>query len=163
MMSPSSVTLKLLPFEDGANSPEAKALQRCQCHEDYMKNFLKAAGPTILLIGAVSAFSSALYAAKPVQSVREGQGMVTKLGPHASAVTYWVSKSDGWHVVTTIDTASDDIADNGHAIVRFSSLLLPGQSQEISVPATIGQHQPVLHIRRAADRIEVEQDPVAQD
>jgi hypothetical protein len=28
---------------------------------------------------------------------------VTELDANTSAITYWVSESDGWHVVTTVD------------------------------------------------------------
>jgi hypothetical protein len=43
-----------------------------------------------------------------------------------------------------------------HAVVRFSSVLLPGQSQLISVPFAIGERQQVLRIRRLGDQIDVE-------
>ena len=85
------------------------------------------------------------------------EGIVTQLGAHASEVTYWIAGPEGWDVVTTIDPLVDDKTENdGHAIVRFSSQLLPGQSQTISVPAAAGVRYPALLIRRAADRIEVE-------
>jgi hypothetical protein len=42
-----------------------------------------------------------------------------------------------------------------HAVVRFASVLLPGQSQLISVPFAIGERQQVLRIRRQGDRIEI--------
>jgi len=42
-------------------------------------------------------------------------------------------------------------------VVRFSSVLLPGQAQLISVPLAIGERQQVLRIRRLGDRIEVAQ------
>ena len=42
-----------------------------------------------------------------------------------------------------------------HAVVRFSSVLLPGQSQLISVPFAIGERQQVLRIRRLGDQIVV--------
>ncbi len=82
--------------------------------------------------------------------------MATQLGPSASALTYWVSEPDGWHVVTTVDTVSARGSDaETHAVVRFSSVLLPGQSQLISVPFAAGEQQQVLRIRRLDDRIEV--------
>jgi hypothetical protein len=46
-----------------------------------------------------------------------------------------------------------------HAVVRFSSMLLPGQSQLISVPLAIGERQQVLRIRRTGDQIEVARVP----
>jgi hypothetical protein len=46
-----------------------------------------------------------------------------------------------------------------HTVVRFSSVLLPGQSQLISVPFAIGERQQVLRIRRLGDQIEVARVP----
>ena len=89
-------------------------------------------------------------------AVREGHAVTTGLGANASAITYWVSRSDGWHVVTTVDTVIEQNGDaEKHAVVRFSSVLLPGQAQLISVPLAIGERQQVLRIRRLGDRIEV--------
>jgi hypothetical protein len=42
-----------------------------------------------------------------------------------------------------------------HAVARFSSVILPGQSQLISVPFAIGEQQQVLHIRRVGGRVEI--------
>jgi hypothetical protein len=130
---------------------------RAQAHQPEvdMTNFIKAAGLAGILV-AVLATAPGLKADQSSNAVREGQAVTTELGGNASAVTYWVSESDGWHVVTTVDTA---IGWNGdaerHAIVRFSSVLLPGQSQSISVPFAIGERQRILRIRRLGDRIEV--------
>jgi len=71
-----------------------------------------------------------------------------------------VSESDGWHVVTTVDTVIRQDRDaEKHAVVRFSSVLLPGQSQLISVPFAIGERQQVLRILRLGDQIEVARVP----
>src|SRR5947209_6551978 len=94
------------------------------------------------------------------RTVRERQPVVTELNSNASAITYWVSESDGWHVV-------DHDRYRGRAgwrrqtspVVRFSSVLLPGQSQLISVPFATGEQQQVLRIRRLADRIRVARVP----
>ena len=117
-----------------------------------MTRYLRAAGG-VMIYGMIAAASPAL-AADQDHSVKEGQGVVTPLGPNVSAVTYWVSQADGWHVVTTVDTRKAD----DHAIVRFSSVLQPGQSQSISIPVAIGARQPELLIRRVADRMEVAQN-----
>ena len=91
-------------------------------------------------------------------SVPQLAAVTTDLGHNASAVTYWVDQSDGWHVVTTVDTI---VGDDGlpeqsrHAVVRFSALILPGQSQMVSVPGAPGTAAQALRIRRLADRIEV--------
>ena len=96
--------------------------------------------------GAVAVIARTAFSSQP------------SIGEAASAITYWASGSDGWHVVTTVDTLIEQNGDvEKHAVVRFSSVLLPGQSQLISVPFAIGERQPVLRIRRLGDRIEVAQ------
>ena len=120
-----------------------------------MTNFIKAAGLAGIVVAALATVPE-LKADQPNKAVREGHAVTTELSGNASAVTYWVSKSDGWHVVTTVDTATDRNGDAGqHAIVRFSSVLLPGQSQLVSVPSAIGERQQTLRIRRLGDQIEV--------
>jgi hypothetical protein len=120
-----------------------------------MTNFIKAAGLAGMLV-AVLATAPGLKADQADNAVREGHAVTTELSGNAWAVSYWVSKSDGWHVVTTVDTVTGGNADaEKHAIVRFSSVLLPGQSQSISVPFAIGERAQVLRIRRLGDRIEV--------
>jgi hypothetical protein len=84
------------------------------------------------------------------------------LNASTSAVTCWVSETDGWHVVTTVDAVIGRDSDTEqHVVVRFSSLLLPGQSQLISVPFATGERQQVLRIRRLGDQIEVAQVPAS--
>jgi ubiquinone biosynthesis protein Coq4 len=121
-----------------------------------MTNSIKAAGLAGILVAVLATATPELKADQLNNAVREGHAVTTELAAHASAVTYWVSASDGWHVVTTVDTV---IERNGeadkHAVVRFSALLLPGQSQLISVPLAVGERQQVLRIRRLGDRIEV--------
>jgi hypothetical protein len=39
--------------------------------------------------------------------------------------------------------------------MRFTSVLLPGQSQPISVPFAIGERAQLLRIRRRGDQVEV--------
>jgi hypothetical protein len=90
-------------------------------------------------------------------SVRENQAVVTRLGDNATAVSYWASAPDGWHVVTTIDTvAGNDTEAEQHATVRFSATLANGQEQLISVPMAEGEPAQVLRIRRQGDRIEMQ-------
>ena len=121
-----------------------------------MTSFAKTAGLAGILVAVFTTVTPELRAAQLDRAVREGQGVTTELGANAAAFTYWVSRSDGWHVVTTVDTV---IEQNGeaekHAVVRFASVLLPGQSQLISVPFAVGERQQVLHIRRLGDQIEV--------
>jgi len=117
---------------------------------------LKAAGLAGILIAASASVSPALQAAQLNGAAREGQAVVSKLSANASAITYWVSAADGWHAVTTVDivTGRDSDAEK-HTVLRFSSVLLPGQSQLISVPVPMGEQPKALRIRRLGDRIEV--------
>jgi hypothetical protein len=121
-----------------------------------MTSFVKAAGFAGILVAVFATVTPELKAAQLNNAVRENQAVVTELSANASAITYWVSESDGWHVVTTVDTVIEQNGDaEKHAVVRFSSVLLPGQSQLISVPFAIGERQQVLRIRRLGDQIEV--------
>jgi hypothetical protein len=112
-----------------------------------------------VLVAFLASTALELRAAEPKNDVREGQAVVTELAPNASATTYWVAESDGWHVVTTIDIVlgRSDIAD--HAAARFSAVLFPGQVQVISVPYALGEQQQVLRVRRIDNRIEIARVP----
>jgi hypothetical protein len=125
-----------------------------------MTNSIKAAGLAGILVAVLATATLELRADQLNNAVREGHAVTTELGANASAVTYWVARSDGWHVVTTVGTVIERNSDaDKHAVVRFSSVLLPGQSQLISVPFAIGEQQQVLRIRRLGDRIEVARVP----
>ncbi len=125
-----------------------------------MFRFLTKAAYAAAMVSGAIAFMATAQATEENRVVQEGQGIVTALGTKASAVTYWTSQADGWHVVTTVNTAGTEDTGSDGNVVRFTSVLAPGQSQSISVPVAIGEVQPVLNIRRVADRIEIEQEPV---
>src|SRR5262245_47040755 len=113
-----------------------------------MTRFLRAAGVAGMLF-VLGIGGTGLAAAQPDSTLREGHAAVTRLSANASAITYWVSTRDGWHVVTTIDTvvAQDGEAEE-YAVVRFSSVLQPGQSQAIYVPFASGQQPQIMCIGR---------------
>lgn len=91
------------------------------------------------------------------ESVRENQAVTIRLGDDATAVSYWSSAPDGWHVVTTVAVADPDHAATAQpAIVRFSATLVPGQEQLISVPMSVGEPAQALRISRTGDRIEID-------
>jgi len=116
-------------------------------------------GAVLMGLGAGGA---ALAQTRPaLQQVTE---ITTDLGQNASAVTYWVRQSEGWHVVTTVDSIvgeATQTAQDRHAVVRFTANLLPGQAQLVSVPGPIGAAVPSLRIQRVGDRIEVARLPNA--
>jgi hypothetical protein len=123
-----------------------------------MANFATAAGLAGILLAVLTTTVPALSAPQRVEAVREGQPVVTQLDASTSAVIYWTDEADGWHVVTTVDAVTGEGGDGEkHAVVRFSSLLVPGESQLISVPFAIGERQ--LRIRRLGDQIELAQVP----
>jgi hypothetical protein len=125
-----------------------------------MTSFAKAAGLAGILVAVLATVTPELKADQLNNAVRQRQAVTTELGPNASAITYWVSEPDGWHVVTTVDTVIEQNGDaEKHAVVRFSSVLLPGQSQLISILFAIGERQQVLRIRRLGDQIEVARVP----
>jgi len=100
--------------------------------------------------------SPGLSADQLQRPILEGQAVEARLNPNTSAITYWVSEPDGWHVVTTIDTViAQHATAEKHAVVRFEAVLLPGQSQVISVPFPIGEQQRVMRIRRSGDELQV--------
>ena len=113
----------------------------------------------LLVVGTASAD-------EPSHALPQLAGISTDLGRNASALTYWVDEADGIHVVTTIDTALADKVEpdaDRHAVVRFSALILPGQSQVISVPGPVGSQQHALRIRRRANHdgsVDVEVDSI---
>jgi hypothetical protein len=147
-----------MTFETGARKPNltdtASGIPKQREYD--MTSFAKAAGLASILVAVFATVSPELKADQLNNAVREGHAVTTELGANASAITYWVSESDGWHVVTIVDTVIEQNGDAGrHAVVRFSSVLLPGQSQLVSVPFAIGERQQVLRIRRLGDQIEV--------
>ncbi len=117
-----------------------------------------------LTVGA----SGSANATEPRGQVPQLAGIATDLGHNTSALTYWVDEADGAHVVTTIDTVTGDEAAPGeelHAVVRFSALILAGQSQTISVPGPLGSPPQVLRIRNLGarfDTADIEIDRVSQ-
>jgi hypothetical protein len=124
-----------------------------------MTSLAKAAGLAGIL-GVVIATGTPDPRAAELNVVREGHAVGTELSANVSAITYWVGKLDGWHVVTTVDTVIGKDGDaEQHAVVRFSSVLLPGQAQLISVPLALGERQQVLHIFRLGDQIQIARVP----
>jgi hypothetical protein len=103
---------------------------------------------------------AALLLAGPASAVelREGQPAVTQLAPNASAVTYFVDRADGYHVIVTVTVAHDANADVVHQprVVHFTSQILPGQTIDFSTPDSAGPADTVLEITRRAERIAVE-------
>jgi hypothetical protein len=103
------------------------------------------------LLGGLLATSVASAA-----ELREGQATVTQLAPNASAVTYFVDRPDGYHVIVTVRTGQDDGAGALHqpAAVRFTSRIVPGQTIDLAMPEV--SEGKVIEITRRAGRVAVE-------
>jgi len=84
--------------------------------------------------------------------------VVTDLGGGRNAQTFWVDRPDGFYVVTIVDTdrRDGDRGDDrdGHSVVEVTMILLPGQTQMITVPGP-NVPTPTLRIRRDGDRVEL--------
>ena len=108
----------------------------------------------VLTLGSALALGLATAGAaeEAPSTVREVAGVTTDLGNHTSALTYWVDEAQGTRVVTTIDSVSaEEAGAPHHSVVRFSALILPGQTQLISVPGPEGAQTPALQIRRLSN------------
>ena len=125
-----------------------------------MRTLMNAAVLAGTLVVADAAAVRGLNAAPQDDAVVEGHPVVTALGSDASAMTYWRSQRDGWHVVTIVQFATpQDERSDKYAVVRFSSVLLPGQSQTISLPMALGEPSEALRIARSGDRVTVARVP----
>jgi hypothetical protein len=121
-----------------------------------MMKIVKAIGIAGTLTSALLSVPWGAGADETNKALAEGQAVTVQLGADASVISYWISTPEGPEVVTTIDIVSGRDTDaEHHAIARFSTRLLPGQTQLVSVPVAVGQEQPVLSISRVGGRIEV--------
>jgi hypothetical protein len=110
-----------------------------------------------LLVPAM--LGGALLASPAVATeLREGQSVVTQLSAEASAVTYFVDRPDGFHVIVAVRTGHNTGSDALHQppAIQFSSRILPGQTIDLSMPGTAGPADSVLEITRRAERVAVE-------
>jgi len=65
-----------------------------QRHENLCKD-----GRSRRILVAVVATATRTKGRSADRAVREGHAVTTDLGANAAAITYWASRSDGWHVV----------------------------------------------------------------
>ena len=113
------------------------------------KRFCSLALAPVLALG----LATAAAAKEAPNIVPEMAGVTTDLGNRTSALTYWVDEAQGLRVVTTIDSVTGEGSGSPHhSVVRFSALILPGQSQVISVPGPVGAQPPMLQIRRLGNQ-----------
>jgi hypothetical protein len=120
-------------------------------------NIMSIVSTSRLLVPAL--LGAALVASPAVATeLKEGQSVVTQLSAEASAVTYFVDRPDGFHVIVTVRAGHDAGADVLHQppAIQFSSRILPGQTIDLSMPAAAASADSVLEITRRAERVAVE-------
>jgi hypothetical protein len=125
--------------------------------EYHKGNTMNIVSKTRLLVPAL--LGTAFFASSAMATeLKEGQSVVTQLSAEGSAVTYFVDRPDGFHVIVTVRAAHDAGADALHQppAIQFSSRILPGQTIDLSMPQGAGPANSVLEITRRAERVAVE-------
>jgi hypothetical protein len=112
-----------------------------------------AAGIAMVLAAAASSDG-----ARSGSTIQGTDAAVTQLAPGIGAFTYWLN-GPGGEVVTYVRVRRNNSADAGNKdrdfVFRFSVVLVPGQTQTISVPGIDWGNPPTLRIRRTGETIEV--------
>jgi hypothetical protein len=83
-------------------------------------------------------------AAESRSALPQRASVTTDLGNNGCAFSYWIDEAMPFTSSprSTRSLASTPSPEHGrHAVVRFSALILPGQSQVISVPGPVGCHE----------------------
>jgi hypothetical protein len=107
---------------------------------------------------APAAAAILLAATAAAEPLPEGRASVAKLGDDASAVAFFVSRSDGDHVSIVVQSGEGAGVSGPGAhpsVVRFDGVIRPGQTIEVSAPAPSGSAQAVMEITRGPDGIVV--------
>src|SRR5262245_11295613 len=95
-------SVALRPADRIKHTARLRAALAGSASEDTMRQLLKSATYAGFVIPLLAALLSPQAVAGEKQ-VGEDEGIVTQIGAHASAVTYWVAGPEGWDVVTTVD------------------------------------------------------------
>jgi hypothetical protein len=117
-------------------------------------------GHTLRATAAAAALlATAGIASASAAELAQGAAAMVALDANSTALTYWIEDGQGFRVVTTVNTIHPGNVAMGeedrHTIVRFSTLLAPGQAQTISVPGEYGRPSSEFHVRRIGDRVEM--------
>ena len=116
-----------------------------------------------MLLGGAAAIAILLAAAapsnapQPYGTIQGTDAAVTHLADGVGAFTYWLNGAGG--EVVTLVRSSNGSADAGAKdrdfVVRFSTVLAPGQTQTIAIPGIDWANPPTIRIRRLGETIEV--------
>ena len=125
-----------------------------------LTNRLAKAAVRLAAVGAVamaSAGAAPSQAPQPYGTIQGTDAAVTHLPQGVGAFTYWLHGADG-EVVTFIrasNGSADASAKDGDFVVRFATVLAPGQTQTIAIPGIDWGNPPTIRIRRLGQTIEV--------
>jgi hypothetical protein len=78
-------------------------------------------------------------------------GHVTKLDANSSALVYYTSAPDGFHVVVTTQQGLTDQA----AVTSFEMVLAVGQSAAVSIPRGAGEAPEQIVLSNAGDHLHI--------
>lgn len=125
---------------------------------------------TAMLLGGAAAIAIFLAAAAPLNApqpygtIQGTDAAVTHLPHGVGAFTYWLNGAGG-EVITFVHASNgstDAGAKDRDFVVRFSTVLAPGQTQTIAIPGIDWANPPTIHIRRLGETIEVTSNNIEQ-
>jgi hypothetical protein len=102
-----------------------------------------------LFVAAVLAVGGA--ATVPAADIAALTGHVTKLDANSSALAYYTSAPDGFHVVVTTQQGLTDRA----AVTSFQMVLAAGQSAAVSIPRGAGEAPAQIVLSNAGDHLHI--------
>src|ERR1700736_2634520 len=121
-----------------------------------LKTAIQLSGAAAIAIALAAAAPS--KGASPHSTIQGKNAAVTHLARGVGAFTYWMNGADG-DVITIVRVSQNDsgnaAAKDRDFVLRFSTVLAPGQTQTISVAGIDWDDPPTIRIRRLGETIEV--------
>ena len=81
----------------------------------------------------------------------------TKLGERFSALVYYIDEPDGFHVVVTTQQGGSEKA----SVARFETVLVAGQSAEVSIPRAVGDAPAQMVLSNAGKHLHIAEPPAS--
>lgn len=143
---------RMSPADDRSDDPHGTA----GAAKRWRKAGVRLGGAAAMVVVLSAAAPS--DGARPDGTIQGTDAALTRLAPGIGAFTYWLN-GPGGEVVTLVRVprnGSDDAQPKDRDLVfRFSVVLVPGQTQTISVPGIDWGKPPTIQIRRVGETIEV--------
>jgi len=100
---------------------------------------------------AATAFAVAGMATAQAADIAPMTGHWTKLGADCSALVYYITEPDGFHVAVTTQQGLTERA----AVARFETVLAAGQSAAVSIPRDAGEAPARIVFSNAGDHLHI--------